>query len=134
MEAIPLFLKKQLAEDIEKLGGISVFINANKNEQTLAKLFDQRKAVYGVRGGKIRRQLRNLAKRWSNYTRKQYKARVLEKFGVSSHKERVLDSTLASIGSPNSIKSIESNTSSTDSSSFDKSLSKKVSHFRGCHE
>ena len=57
MEAIPLFLKKQLAEDIEKLGGISVFINANKNEQTLAKLFDQRKAVYGVRGGKIRGQL-----------------------------------------------------------------------------
>lgn len=86
--SIKLFVKKQLAEDIENLGGLNLFINQDPTDQSLSKLLDQNKNLYGERGTPIRAKLRNLVKRWSAYKPSEYQKKVLEKFGVVHHLKR----------------------------------------------
>ena len=102
---IKLFVRKQLAEDIENLGGLNLFINQDPKDQSLSKLLDQNKNLYGERGTPIRAQLRNLVKRWSAYKPSEYQKKVLEKFGVLHHLKRV-ETEIESDGKQTSVKKV----------------------------
>ena len=108
MSSIALFLRKQLAEDIERIGGIKVVFSQDKKDQTLSKLLDEKVNVYGKRGSDIRKQIRNLAKRWHDYSAHDYKRRVLERLDVAPYSERVRE--------PPSSRSRSSSSSSSSSS------------------
>ena len=85
MSNIKLFVRKQLAEDIERLGGLHHFINKDPTDQSLCKLFDTNKAIYGDRGSDIRKQLRNLVKRWAKLSSEDYQTKVIFRFQIKPH-------------------------------------------------
>ena len=74
---ITLHDKKQLAEDIERLGGLKHFVNKDRTDQSLCDLFNTNKDIYGNRGSEKRAQLRNLVKYWDAYSQAGYKKRFL---------------------------------------------------------
>ena len=53
MRKIKLFVRKQLAEDIERLGELSHFIDKDKTEQSLCKYFDTSETIFSNRGSDI---------------------------------------------------------------------------------
>ena len=55
MSHIAFFLRKELAEDIERIGGINTVFSKDKHEQTLSKLLDKKVNVYGKRGSDLQK-------------------------------------------------------------------------------
>jgi len=85
-----LHLKKQLCEDIERLGGIALFSKGNQGDQTLHKLLDGNQSLYGKRGHKIRLQIRNCKGVWGRLQPEEYEEKVLKRFNVKPYRERHL--------------------------------------------
>lgn len=106
MTDVQHFVKKQLAEDIERRGGLKALFSKDKTTQALSKLLDERVNIYGKRGSDIRKKIRNLAKRWCEYSPQDYKRRVLETYSVRSYLQRLRspspDSPNSSSGSSSS--------------------------------
>ena len=108
MTDVQHYVKKQLAEDIERRGGLRAVFSKDRSTQALAHLLDERENIYGKRGSDIRKKIRNLAKRWLDYSPQDYKRRVLIAYKVRSYIQRVRS---PSPDSPNSGSSSSGNRS-----------------------
>jgi hypothetical protein len=87
-DKIPLYIKKQLADDIETLGGIGNIFQRGKTKHSLSELLDHREDIYGVRGSDVRLKIRNLVVYWGRLPYTEYSNKVLFKFKIQSYKER----------------------------------------------
>ena len=79
MENISLFVKKELAEDIEELGGRKRFFKKNRKQLLSSLVFDKKPHLYGKRADPKREVLRNLVKCWNQFTEFEYQTKVLDK-------------------------------------------------------
>jgi len=88
---VALFIQKELAEDIEALGGIAHFKKQTGKDrsQLLSKLCDKNPEVYGRRGDILRKQIRNRYQRWVKlYDSGTYTDKVLNRFEIKSYANR----------------------------------------------
>jgi hypothetical protein len=79
---VPQAIKKQLAQDIEKKGGIALFGNGQPYQ--LSDLIAEKPSVYG---GDLARPIANVVNYWKSLSDKSYEKSVLLKLGVASHKQ-----------------------------------------------
>jgi hypothetical protein len=80
---LTLNIQKQLAQDIEKGGGIESLFTCS--EQKVNSLCNAREEVYGRRGHHIRRKIQNKVNRWKTlHLQGNYVEQVLNKFEVKS--------------------------------------------------
>jgi hypothetical protein len=81
---LPLNIQKELAQDIEKAGGIKLLL-LNFNDQSLSRLCNAREHVYGRRGEAIRQQIQKKVYRWKAYDQEGiYVDKVLNRLKVKS--------------------------------------------------
>jgi hypothetical protein len=79
---LPLNIQKELAQDIERAGGIKLL---SANEQSLSHLCNSREDIYGRRGHPLRQQIQKKVYRWKGLDQSnQYVDRVLNRLGVKS--------------------------------------------------
>ncbi len=79
---LPLNIQKELAQDIERAGGIKLL---SANEQSLSHLCNSREDIYGRRGHPLRQQIKKKVYRWKGLDQSnQYVDRVLNRLGVKS--------------------------------------------------
>jgi hypothetical protein len=79
---LPLNIQKELAQDIEKAGGIKYL---HPNDHSLSRLCNTREDVYGRRGQPIRQQIQKKVYRWKAYDIQGiYKDKVLNRLKVKS--------------------------------------------------
>jgi hypothetical protein len=80
---LTLNIQKQLAQDIEKGGGIESLLTGS--DQKVNSLCNSRQEVYGRRGHPIRRKIQNKIYRWKAlYHQGKYADQVLNRFQVKS--------------------------------------------------
>jgi hypothetical protein len=82
---LPGYLLKELAELIEENGGIQGI-----KERRLSQLIDlSANDIYGLKGGSVRKQIRNKIDYWKTYHKQgTYDLKVLKVFGVQSYETR----------------------------------------------
>jgi hypothetical protein len=84
--ALPIFIQKQLAQDIEEAGGIKVFKenSGGTANQLLSGLCNDNKDIYGKRGDKIRARITKKVITWKGLDKAEYIDKVLNRLGVKS--------------------------------------------------
>ncbi|CAB9510059.1 unknown protein [Seminavis robusta] len=73
---VSLHIRKQLAKDIHRAGGIEA-IGLENDGKTLDQILKQKEHLYGKRGSTERRQVRNLFHKWKNYSPEKYCEQVV---------------------------------------------------------
>jgi hypothetical protein len=79
---LPIFVQKQLAQDIEEAGGIKVF--KENSSHLLSGLCNDNEDVYGKRGDPIRRKITKKVTTWKLLNEAGYVDKVLNRLGVKS--------------------------------------------------
>ena len=79
---MPLFVKKQLAADIEQAGGFLRF--KHTRGQRLVPIVAGKEHIYGEPGSSRRRQVTNLSNKWCAFTHEQFQQNILFRLGVTS--------------------------------------------------
>ena len=79
---LPIFVQKQLAQDIEEAGGIKVF--KENTRYLLSALCNENEDVYGKRGDTIRRKISKKVTTWKLLNEAGYVDKVLNRLRVKS--------------------------------------------------
>jgi hypothetical protein len=79
---LPIFIQKQLAQDIEEAGGIKVF--KENSSQLLSVLCNENEDVYGKRGDPIRSKITKKVLGWKQLDQGSYVEKVLNRLQVKS--------------------------------------------------
>jgi hypothetical protein len=80
--ALPVFVQKQLAQDIEEASGIKVF--KENSAQLLSVLCNENEDVYGKQGDAIRSKITRKVCSWKKFDQGSYVEKVLNRLQVKS--------------------------------------------------
>ena len=87
---VAIHVKKILAEEIERSGGLRQYFNSDKSNQSLSRFLDQDINNFGSRGTKKRRAVRDLLKSWKSFSRNKYET-LLQSYKVLPYSHRYRD-------------------------------------------
>jgi hypothetical protein len=79
---LPIFIQKQLAQDIEEAGGIQAF--KGKSSQLLSTLCNANEDVYGKRGDPVRKKITKKVAAWKYLDETEYADKVLNRLQIKS--------------------------------------------------
>jgi hypothetical protein len=114
--ALPIFIQKQLAQDIEAAGGIKHFKNEN-SFQLVSALCNENEDIYGRRGNSIRTKITKKVLAWKRFDEEAYACKVLNRFQVKS--AAILHFELQNTNAVKYNKKVSLQQLSDDDSSFD---------------